>query len=189
MEMIVKGIWSFLSSAIERASSCTCKLGMLCVFSLMVLVSYAVFFRYVLNRPILFADEVSGYMVVFICFMGAADTLKKQRHISIDIFVRMMKPKAQVWLRVMISFMTLFILCIFFWHSIVMVYRSFTKDMHVPSFLWTPLWIPQILIPIGMFFLILQLVLETGRLAKQLKKMRDSGGKEKVERDGSHADS
>jgi TRAP-type C4-dicarboxylate transport system permease small subunit len=121
--------------------------------------------------------------------MGAADTLRKQRHISIDIFRRMLKPKAQVWLRVLTSFMTLFILCIFFWHSIVMVYRSFTKDMHVPSFLWTPLWIPQILIPIGMFFLILQLALETGRLAKSLKKMRDSGGKEKVERDGSHADS
>ncbi|UCF92516.1 MAG: TRAP transporter small permease [Desulfobacterales bacterium] len=158
-----------LRKTIEWISSFSGKVAMWCILAMMLLISYDVFSRYLLNSPVLFSDEISGYMLVFIGFIGAASALKDGRHISVDILVARLKPKAQVRLQVITSILSLAVLVIFCWHSWVMVYRSFERNVRVPSILLTPLWIPQMLISIGSVFLILQLLVEMAKALRELK--------------------
>lgn len=46
---------------------------------------YAIFMRYVVNKPLLWADEVTGWALVAIVMLGAAEAYRRGDHISIDL--------------------------------------------------------------------------------------------------------
>ena len=47
---------------------------------------YAIFMRYAVNKPLLWADEVTGWALVAIVMLGAAEAYRRGDHISIDLF-------------------------------------------------------------------------------------------------------
>jgi C4-dicarboxylate transporter DctQ subunit len=46
---------------------------------------YAIFMRYVVNKPLLWADEVTGWSLVAIVMLGAAEAYRRGDHIAIDL--------------------------------------------------------------------------------------------------------
>ena len=46
---------------------------------------YAIFMRYVINTPLLWADEVTGWALVAIVMLGAAEAYRHEDHIAIDL--------------------------------------------------------------------------------------------------------
>ncbi len=46
---------------------------------------YAIFMRYVVNKPLLWADEVTGWALVAIVMLGAAEAYRRGDHIAIDL--------------------------------------------------------------------------------------------------------
>ncbi len=46
---------------------------------------YSIFMRYVVNKPLLWADEVTGWALVAIVMLGAAEAYRRGDHISIDL--------------------------------------------------------------------------------------------------------
>ena len=69
-----------------------------------VLITIDVFLRYFFGKPLLFADDMSVYCMIFITFVGAALTLKMKRHISVDMFYKMLPRRAKLWLDVATTF-------------------------------------------------------------------------------------
>lgn len=47
---------------------------------------FSVFRRYVLGHPLTWSDELSGFLVVAIVMLGAAEVLRKGEHVSVDVF-------------------------------------------------------------------------------------------------------
>jgi len=163
-----------LVKAIESSSNALTKVGMWGTLAMMILISWDVIARYVFDSPLLFSDEVSGYLLVYICFFGAAGTMKQKRHINVDIFVNRMKTQNRKRLELVTSFIALGFLLVFLWHSYVMVYRSYVRGVRMPSVLLTPIWIPQSLLLIGTFFLVLQFIVE---IKKSIKDLRSGEGR------------
>lgn len=54
-----------------------------------------VIFRFVFNSPILWAEEVSLAFYVWLVFIGASSTMKRNGHIGIGFFVEKMSPVVQ----------------------------------------------------------------------------------------------
>ncbi|WP_373895055.1 TRAP transporter small permease [Virgibacillus natechei] len=52
-----------------------------------------VIFRYIFNAPVLWAEEVSLGLYVWLVFIGASSTMKRNGHIGIDYFVELMPDK------------------------------------------------------------------------------------------------
>ena len=50
-----------------------------------VVTIYAIFMRYVMNKPLLWADEVTGWALVAIVMLGAAEAYRRGDHIAIDL--------------------------------------------------------------------------------------------------------
>lgn len=44
-------------------------------------------FRYILNSPIIWADELSGYLFVWMTFLGCAVALGEKSHVNIDLLL------------------------------------------------------------------------------------------------------
>lgn len=73
---------SKLITPIVRIGGALSTLLILIAFGITV---YAVINRYILNSPLLWADEVIGYFLVGIVMFGAAEAYRRNDHIAIDL--------------------------------------------------------------------------------------------------------
>ena len=57
-----------------------------------ILVLYQVFTRYVLNNPADFTEEIIRYLLIWICFIGAAYAFNSRQHMALLFVQNQMKP-------------------------------------------------------------------------------------------------
>ena len=73
-------------------------IGAVALFSGMVAVTAAgVFYRYVLNAALPWAEEADRYLFIWLSFVGASITMRYKAHIAVDILVRSFKPAVREW--------------------------------------------------------------------------------------------
>lgn len=57
-----------------------------------------VIFRYVIFKPIVWIDELSGYMLVWVVFLGVVVALGDGTHIKIDVFLKLLPRYIRLYL-------------------------------------------------------------------------------------------
>ena len=62
---------------------------------LSVVVLLQVFFRYILNFPLAWSEELSRFLLVWVVLLGAAIGIKRKSHFSIDIVFKKFPQKVQ----------------------------------------------------------------------------------------------
>jgi C4-dicarboxylate transporter, DctQ subunit len=134
-----------------------------------VTVTTDVILRYFFGKPLLFADDISVYSMIFITFVGCALTLKMKRHIMVDLFYTMLPRRAQLWLDVATTFIGCFVVWVLTWYSIVWVQYVYKSDYTSPGILQTPMWMPMSVIPIGLFLFALQYIVECVKVVRTLQ--------------------
>ncbi len=112
--------------------------------------------RYVFNAPTTWVKEISIYLSIAIGFLGAAHCLKQGGHFSITIVVDKLKPKNRKVLKTITNIMGLLYSIVFVHKGIEMVMFSYDMEDVSSGMLEVPLWIPELLLPIGGFLLALQ---------------------------------
>ncbi|WP_319561574.1 TRAP transporter small permease [Marispirochaeta sp.] len=117
---------------------------------LTVVVLYAVFMRYVINKAPSWSEEFSRYMMVWSALLAMAVALRQGRHIGLSSLVE------RVWGKhTRVAFFLADVAMLIFFVAIT--YTGFTMAFFVanqrsPSMNW-PMWIPYLSIPVGGFFL------------------------------------
>ena len=81
------------------------------VVLMMLLVVYEKFMRYVLHRQTMVADELSGYMLVAVAYIGTAYTWKAKGHIRITTVLERVSVRVGNWLR-LIALLLAFVLSV-----------------------------------------------------------------------------
>jgi TRAP-type C4-dicarboxylate transport system permease small subunit len=88
------------------------------LFGGMVAVTAAgVFFRYILDTSLPWAEEADRYLFIWLTFVGAAITMRYQAHIAVDILVRTFKPALREWVALLTHGCVLAFLGVVFWAS------------------------------------------------------------------------
>jgi TRAP-type transport system small permease protein len=65
---------------------------------MLVVTSASVFWRYVLNSGLVWAEELTRFLLVWASFLGAALATYRGAHISVDVIYDRIPPKAQLWM-------------------------------------------------------------------------------------------
>ncbi len=60
-----------------------------------VLLFLQVLFRFVLNLPLAWVEEISLYSMVWLCYFGGSLAIKKREHLKMEIITNFLKPKAK----------------------------------------------------------------------------------------------
>lgn len=60
-------------------------LSALLILLVLIISCYAIVQRYIANTPLLWGDEMLGYLLVAIVMLGAAEALRGNHHIAIDL--------------------------------------------------------------------------------------------------------
>ncbi|MFB3819631.1 MAG: TRAP transporter small permease [Candidatus Methylomirabilales bacterium] len=88
------------------------------LFSAMVIVTAAgVFFRYVLNDALPWAEEADRYLFIWLSFIGASITMRQKAHIAVDLLLRYVQPVWRPRFALIAHGAVLVFLAIVFWAS------------------------------------------------------------------------
>lgn len=122
----------------------------------MLLTSIKVIFRYVLREGLLGVDQISGTLLLYITFLGAAWVLRREEHVTIDLLVTRLSPKVQRWMNVFNSILGALICLILTIYGTLEVINSWQRGILIPAEIEIPRVINLAVIPLGSFFLFLQ---------------------------------
>jgi TRAP-type transport system small permease protein len=125
----------------------------LCVLAVAVMVlmiSVGVFTRYVLSYSLRNVDEIAGYLLVIIVYFGAAYTHRKDMHIRVPVVVDELPAQIRKFFEIAMEIVALFfVLVVLVWLAYDLCLQSYQMGSIYNSSLETPMWIPQMIIPLG----------------------------------------
>ena len=115
----------------------------------MLVIGYSVVMRYFANRPVPWADELAGYLLVASVMLAAADALFEGEHIRVDVLVERLSARGR-WVAALIGLLAILataaLLAV---EGADMVAFSRMVDLKSNGYLAVPMWIPQLLVPLG----------------------------------------
>lgn len=120
----------------------------LVLFTLAV-TGYAVVLRYVFGAPLTWADELSGYLVVAIVMFGAADTLLRGEHISVDLLTGRLDGLARRVVDLWAMLAAALFACALGYSAFLMLRFSINLGMYSAGYLEVAMWKPQAPMLIG----------------------------------------
>ncbi|MCI5110932.1 MAG: TRAP transporter small permease [Marivita sp.] len=131
--------------------------------ALVSLVCLEAFLRGAFNHSLGFAEELTGYGVVFVTFFGAALSLRGSSMFQVHFLLDQWPEGTRRWLIRAFVLIALIICVILAWKTKDLMLSSLSRGKFAPTVLRTPLWIPQIMLPLGFsvlaFFLVEKLLL------------------------------
>lgn len=86
-------------------------LGNTAMMAIVIITVTAVITRYVMNRPILWVEEILITIYLWAIMLGAVCAMKHRKHISIDVFFAMLSPKGQQYAQYINDVICIVVLC------------------------------------------------------------------------------
>lgn len=136
-----------------------------CIMIVALGTGYEVFVRYVLDNPTSWAFDMSYLMYAAVFYMAGAYTLSRGGHVRADMFYRLLRPRTQAWLELVLYFL------FFFPGILALVYAGWgygyestrIGEVSVNSPAGIPIWPLKMMIPFGAALLVVQGVAEVLR--------------------------
>jgi TRAP-type C4-dicarboxylate transport system permease small subunit len=142
------------------------------IFILMWLVLAEVTTRYILKSPLSISNEIGGFALVCITFMGLAYTWQERGHVRVEFIFNMFPKKMQQWVRFLtlvlaLGFAVILIKASYDFVQISIFFQDRSERLRIP------LVYPQLSLLVGSGLLALQLV---GEVLKSLQLLISSPG-------------
>jgi TRAP-type C4-dicarboxylate transport system permease small subunit len=98
-------------------------LSALCTAGFLVVVSLQVFYRFVLEIPMVWSEEAARYLFVWAAFLGAAVAIGRRDHFSISMLVASLPPSRRRLLDLLGLLLTIAFCLLLIWFGSVMSWR------------------------------------------------------------------
>ncbi|HSC71435.1 MAG TPA: TRAP transporter small permease, partial [Candidatus Methylomirabilis sp.] len=89
--------------------------------TMVVVTTLGVFFRYVLNNALPWAEEADRYLFIWLSFVGASITMRHKAHIAVDLLLRYVSAAWRHRLELAAQFSVLIFLGVVFWASLPVI--------------------------------------------------------------------
>ena len=119
--------------------------------------SIQIFMRYVVNKPLIWSEEIARYLFVWVAFIGASYGVREKAHIRMEIIFKSFPKRVQKYLQLFIYAIS--IACFLY---LVPVGIEFTKQQHyvLSSAMSIPMSYIFAAVPIGCILISFRLILE-----------------------------
>lgn len=133
-------------------------LSALLLVSLTLLILTEIFIRYFFNLSTMIADEYGGYLYLALIFLGLAYTFNEDAHIRINILTSKMSEKSNRFVDVIAGIITILILLFALYRTILFTYDSYSMEMVSEAVSATPLYLTQLVMPLGITLFLLSVL-------------------------------
>jgi TRAP-type C4-dicarboxylate transport system permease small subunit len=137
---------------------------------LSILISAVVFlqvlFRYVLQQPLFWSEELPRYLLIWMSFLAAALAQKSETHINITLALTPLSPRLQRGVHILTNLVILGFLGVLVYSGSLVT--SITVH-HRSTALQIPMAVVYVALPVGSALMILYLVLQIVRDLRNLR--------------------
>jgi len=120
------------------------------MIALTLLITTEVFLRYLFGYSMQFVDDLSGYLLVLMTFFGANHALRSGALLRVDFIFNRFPRRGQRILDVSYDIICSTFCAILTYYFGRLVYSSFTNGVTSATMESTPMFIPQLAMPVGM---------------------------------------
>jgi len=154
-------------SRIENAALIT-------LLGLMVLLAGSqIIFRNLLDFSILGIDPFLRMLVLWVALLGAVAASRENRHISIDLFSRLLSPRALALVRMATDAFTVTVCVLIAWHAARFVASERESGDMLTALI--PMWVAQLILPLAFALIALRYLLLFGQHTLEAVTGRESG--------------
>jgi TRAP-type C4-dicarboxylate transport system permease small subunit len=114
--------------------------------SMALLVFVNVLTRYLLNRSIIWVEELTQYEMIWIAYLGAGLALREGRHVTVDTLQNLLPQVARRWLRATLAVLMLAFVVVLSGLGFQLV--AFTWNQETPV-MNLPTGLPYLAVPVG----------------------------------------
>ncbi len=162
-------LWSRIGAAIERISGFTGMIGALSILAAALIVTEGVLVRKILGRSTIWQIEMSVFLLIYACFVGAAYGQKHENHLNVDLIIIHLRPRTREMVLIASAIISCLICAILAFFSWPMWWEAVAANEHSESLWGPPLWIPYLFLPLGMSLVFLQYLVYIVRKIRDLK--------------------
>lgn len=124
--------------------------GTVALLFMLLLVFYQVIARFILGSQLRWSEEIARYLMLYISFVGIGAGIKYHKHVGVDVFGAMLKPKGKKMLMLVVALLTMAIMAVFVYYSGAVTLKIMRSGQVSPA-AHIPMWIPYATIPVGFF--------------------------------------
>jgi TRAP-type transport system small permease protein len=156
-------------SIVERACKLICFVALIVM---LVVIGVDILTRSLFNFSFEISDELGGYMLVVITFVSLSLCQVSDSFHHVELVQSRLSPFARAVSHVIFDLLSLTFCVLLLWQLVRLEITSFRSGDHAPTYLATPLWLPQLAMMLG----VLALCFSTARsLAADFVHLRELG--------------
>jgi len=148
-----------VTSAFEKVLDASIWMGATFLGAVAVMIFIAVIMRYVFNKPVVFAEEYSGYLQAGIAFLGCAYALKAGVHVRTTLIHSRLPRLARKWVKYLGVILAAIWTIVIFWGGVLLFGDYWNLQTTANTVSQTLLWIPFTLLVIGSIIMVLEILL------------------------------
>lgn len=138
-----------------RTASAICEV---IVAAMMLLITLEVISRSVFHHSFQVADELASYLLVGLTFLGVNVALRENALFRVEFLFDRLPGPLRAAVQLAFDILSLLVAAILEYQLVQLVLSSMSRGNRSMSILSTPLYIPQLIMPIGMAVMILMLL-------------------------------
>ncbi|MCC7274074.1 MAG: TRAP transporter small permease [Alphaproteobacteria bacterium] len=154
-------------TAAVRAIDGLIRVGMhgaeLCLVAMMVLITLEVVCRSFLGFSLTIVDETCGYLVAALLFLGAAYSLRQEALLRVEFIIVALPRRLRHVVDLAYDIASLGFAIILLHQMARLAVSSHQRGMVAPTLMETPIWLPQVVLPVGAALIVLGLLAEIVR--------------------------
>jgi TRAP-type C4-dicarboxylate transport system permease small subunit len=155
------GLLALLAKSLNGFNWLVLQLSMIALVLTSCVLTYSVVTRYFLKTSTDWQDEASVFMLVGATFLCAAYVQSLRGHVGIEALASIL-PASVNRLRLILVDIASTLFCSFFaWKSWTLFHEAWVEGQTTSSSFAPPLWIPYVLMALGMTLLAIQLLLQS----------------------------
>jgi TRAP-type C4-dicarboxylate transport system permease small subunit len=162
------------ASPIEEGCELLCALALV---GMMALIGAEAFTRNLLGFSLQISDEIGGYLLVAVAFLSLSVAQAHGAYHQVELVRTRMSPRGRLVAGLLFDALSLLASAILLWQLIRHELSTWRSEDVAPTLLLTPLWIPELVMPVGAAILCLTLVRTIAGKARRLRDMGMRGRK------------
>lgn len=135
-----------------------------------ILLFLQVLFRFVLNLPLAWVEEISLYSMVWLCYFGCSLAIKKREHLKMEIITNFLRPKAKKVFD-LISLVLFFAFAVFVLYHVTLLTADILQRGQVTAVLEIPKWIPYAGVPVAFLLMLIRMIQDSVRTISEMKEL------------------
>jgi|KBSSwiStaDraftv2_1062776.scaffolds.fasta_scaffold327786_2 TRAP-type C4-dicarboxylate transport system permease small subunit len=154
---------------VERICRWTCRF---CLVGMVGIIALELVLRGVFHHSLEFADEIAAYLLVAFTYISLSVSLAADGFHRVEFLLGRLGPRGRLLAFLTFNMLSLLFAVVLVGYGVRLVLNSYQQDARVMSVLFTPLWIPQIAVPLGLAALCFTLVRVILRDIQSLRSVR-----------------